>query len=153
MFTVLFSDTVRLAIRKITYAPERPLPKVSVVTYSVRVHVQGLTPTVQQCWWKMALCAIAWKLTWSNFLTASFFTLATTLGWDRQGIHVWCSQAPHWSVTRQRGEMLVLKLAKCNYCVNKKFFHPSSRMIETRKLCSWCDVICNIHIHSLAYIF
>ena len=49
MFTVLFSDTVRLAIRKITYAPERPLPKVSVVTYSVRVHVQGLTPTVQQC--------------------------------------------------------------------------------------------------------
>jgi len=31
LFTVLFSDTVRLAIRKITYAPERPLPKVSVV--------------------------------------------------------------------------------------------------------------------------
>ena len=34
-FTVYFSDTVRLAIRKITYAPERPLPQVSVISYNV----------------------------------------------------------------------------------------------------------------------
>lgn len=33
--TVYFSDTVRLAIRKITYAPERPLPQVSVISYTV----------------------------------------------------------------------------------------------------------------------
>lgn len=38
MFIVLFSDTVRLAIRKITYAPERPLPKVSVVTAYMYVY-------------------------------------------------------------------------------------------------------------------
>lgn len=38
MFFVLFSDTVRLAIRKITYAPERPLPKVSVVTAYMYVY-------------------------------------------------------------------------------------------------------------------
>lgn len=33
MFTILFSDTVRVAIRKITYLPERFLPKASIVTY------------------------------------------------------------------------------------------------------------------------
>jgi len=77
----LYRNTVRLAIRKITYAPERPLPQVRIVVFtSLEHHVKD-----SQCSWMSQSCFFGDKIEHAKSMS---FSCESVIWRNESGIYL-----------------------------------------------------------------